>query len=928
MAQEVTEQVLNRRKLEESESRFRLLIQQAPVATSLYVGSQLRIEVANLTMLSYWDKDQSVIGKTFREAMPELQGQGYFEILDEVFKTAEAYQMHASPAQVSIGGKAGRYYFDLSFKPLLDTSGQVYAILNTAYDVTSQVEERQQKEKEQQQVLALFEQSPVEIAMLSPDGFHFKMSNPFYNDLVGRTSGQLLGRPLLEAIPELQGQGFDRLLRQVVDSGVPFVANEVAVKLVRSNELQTVYLNLTFQPQRHQNNNAVTAILVVATDVTLQVHTQQQIQQKNLQLHELLENTPDVITRWDKQRRLVFANQAFSAKTGTENTGLLGKTNLEMGQPTEVAVPYMDRLQQVLDSRQPAEHYNAFPAPVGLIQYHSRMVPEFDADGQLVSVLSIARDITELKVSEDRFRSLIQQAPIATSLLVGPEFIVEVANPIQLAHWGKDIFIIGKPLIQVLPELKDQSYLQVLEDVFTSGNVYSNAQAKVLLNINGMTQTHYFDLTYKPLLNASGQVYSILAMSSNITQQVLTRQELAEKSQDLELAMNIGQLGSFKINLLKHTATYSRLVMDWFNLQQQGEALPAIFSRIHEDDRAEVMQNIEQSILGENNGYHDLTFRVWDSSANSWRHLHSVGQTQLESGVAVSLSGIIQDVTNLVMAHNQLQESESRYKNLSIELEQRVKQRTRDLQIANQDLMRSNQDLQQFAYISSHDLQEPLRKIQSLGTMLEQRFSKQLGIEGKQLLDRMIKSGARMSNLIHDLLAFSYLSAKQQHFDLVSLDEILTDVINKLDLEIAERQALIEVNTLGTVQGDKSQLGQLFQNLVSNAIKFTLSSVRPHVRIECFQRSRGELPSELQPGSNANQFIQISISDNGVGFDTYHLDRIFQMFQRLHTRSEFPGTGIGLAICKRVVENHGGGITANSKPGKGATFCIYLPLQV
>lgn len=187
------------------------------------------------------------------------------------------------------------------------------------------------------------------------------------------------------------------------------------------------------------------------------------------------------------------------------------------------------------------------------------------------------------------------------------------------------------------------------------------------------------------------------------------------------------------------------------------------------------------------------------------------------------------------------------------------------------------------------------------------------------------KVSSAKARLIKDLLSYSRIATRQQNFDPISLDAVVADVLETLSLEIEQRQAQIEVDELPIVNGDNSQLGQLFQNVLNNALKFTPVSQRPQIRVAYFHRQLADLPPEVRPNRSVPFYHQISVIDQGIGFDTKYLDRIFQVFQRLHSKTEFAGTGVGLAICQRVVENHGGGITASSQPGHGATFCIYLP---
>ncbi|QMW01785.1 sensor histidine kinase [Spirosoma foliorum] len=282
-------------------------------------------------------------------------------------------------------------------------------------------------------------------------------------------------------------------------------------------------------------------------------------------------------------------------------------------------------------------------------------------------------------------------------------------------------------------------------------------------------------------------------------------------------------------------------------------------------------------------------------------------------------------INEQVIAQQRLEESENRYRDLSNDLERQVQARTRELQESVQDLKRSNENLQQFAYIASHDLQEPLRKIQSFGDILLTKRADDLG-EDVDFLMRMQSAANRMSTLIKDLLAYSRISTRQEAASPVSLNQVVASVLQDLEMTIREANAQIDVDVLPIVQGDRRQLEQLMQNLLSNALKFRRVDVPPHIKVSTRTIAVGELPSSIKPTRKTAMYHRIEVTDNGIGFDEKYLDRVFQVFQRLHTKSEFSGTGIGLAICEKVAANHGGAITAVSQLGQGTTFQIYMPL--
>jgi len=240
-------------------------------------------------------------------------------------------------------------------------------------------------------------------------------------------------------------------------------------------------------------------------------------------------------------------------------------------------------------------------------------------------------------------------------------------------------------------------------------------------------------------------------------------------------------------------------------------------------------------------------------------------------------------------------------------------------------LERSNRDLQDFANIASHDLQEPLRKIQTFSELLQTRNSAQLDERGLDYLGRMNKAAQRMQTLIDELLTYSRISTRARPIENVDLTEIALGVVQDLDMQIDESAAKVEVEELPTIEADTFQMHQLFQNLVSNSLKFRKQGLAPIVKIS------GSL-IESQDGGNQKSkkkqlVCRITVTDNGIGFDEKYLARIFQPFQRLHGQGEYDGAGMGLAICRKIVERHGGSITAHSQPGQGATFIIHLPVR-
>ena len=256
------------------------------------------------------------------------------------------------------------------------------------------------------------------------------------------------------------------------------------------------------------------------------------------------------------------------------------------------------------------------------------------------------------------------------------------------------------------------------------------------------------------------------------------------------------------------------------------------------------------------------------------------------------------DITERKNAEESLREAHNK-------LELKVQERTAKLNIIVDELKRSNEELKQFAYVTSHDLQEPLRTISSFTQLLKKRYENKLDEDADEFIDYIVDGANRMQIMIKALLDYSRVNTRSIEFKPSNFEEILDQTLNSLKIAIDESEAIITIDSLPTLMADDKQMIQLFQNLISNAIKFRKENENVKIYISCKKVS--------------NNYI-FSVSDNGIGIELQFKDRIFEVFQRLHTRDEYSGTGIGLAICKKIVERHGGQIWVESEYGEGSTF--------
>lgn len=806
IALDVTANALTRQQLTLNEERFRSLIEEASMATCLFVGPEMRIEIANETMIGYWGKDKSVLGQPLLEAIPELRGQEFPKILHDIYKSGEIFTATNMPAFLEVDGVLSEYYFDFTYKPLRNEKGEIYAIMDTAIDVTDKVVALKSLEASEAKLRSVIATAPAAIGLFVSRDLVIEMPNQAFIDIVGK-GPDIVGKPLREVMPELESQAYLQILDDVFTSGIMYQSFGTQVDIVQHGVMSHNFYNITYTPLLDVNGE-VYAILDIAIDVTERMKAQQQIEQSQQQLLALFEQSPVGIAIMDKNN-LVFtmANQFYSELVG----------------------------------RQPDE-------------------------------------------------------------------------------------IIGRSLLDAIPELTGQGFDALLNNVVKTETSVKYKELPLSIIRNGVQEKIYIDFVYQPKRDIDNVVSGILVVVTDMTEQVLARQKIQEAEIGLRGAVELANLGTWQIDLKTRILEFSPRLREWFGIgENEIITVERGYQPIRESDRPLIKAAINKAILPDSDGIYDIEYVIEAEMTGRQRILHAQGKTYLnENGEPVRIIGSVQDVTE--------------QRQVQLALEELVRERTEELEITNEELaaineelaksnellIHSNENLQQFAYVASHDLQEPLRKIQSFGDLLKKRFADQLG-PGAEYLDRMQGAAKRMSSLIEDLLAFSRVSTQQDTTSQVSLNKIVKSVLNDLELSIHEKGARIKVGELPVVQGDELQLGQLFQNLISNAIKFHKPGTSPVVEITSEIVKAQDWPLTSKPLKMAAAYYRINVTDHGIGFDSKYTDRIFQIFQRLHGKTEYAGTGIGLAICEKVVTNHGGAITANSKLGVGSVFSVFLP---
>ncbi len=650
----------------------------------------------------------------------------------------------------------------------------------------------QKTKEESKQFYRLLMNIPAMVAVLKGPDHVFELANAIYMKAVG-PDRNILGKPVSKALPEVVEQGFIQILDEVYKTSQPFYGNEVPIQLHKTNasKLETSYFNFIYHPIKNEEN-ITEGIFVHAVDVT-----------------------------------------------------------------------------ELVTERKRAEE------------------------------------------NEKRFKSFVLNSPMPIGIYVGREMRIQTANDAILKAWEKDRSVVGKTFREALPELEGQPFYDILDDVYTTGMPYEAIEELVYLSRNGKIAATYWNFSYTPLKNEFDEIYGVMNTAAEVTELVTAKQQLLATDETLKSAITISELGTWKINLQSNTVTYSERIADWFGLTKEVVQLEEVISRINEKHQQEVSIAVQQAI--DTKGIYEAEYKVINPFTKKEKFLHAKGRVVTdESGNPVWLNGICKDITF--------------QKETEKELAKQVELRTVELQHANNELNTLNENLKQFVYVASHDLQEPLRKINLFSDILKNKAASFLDSDSENYLAKIRRSANRMTNLIKDLLDYSKVEGGNRSFEEVHIDTVIANVLEDYEILIEQKKAVIKVSALPIIPAIPLQMNQLFYNLIGNALKFAKENIAPKINITSRILTTDEILSYEKLQSNKT-YSEITITDNGIGFNPKFAEQIFEIFQRLHGKDDYEGTGIGLALCKKIVENHKGLIFAEAKENEGATFHIILPIK-
>ena len=875
--------------------------------------------------LGHSGKHPALLGQSAKEGWADIW-HIVGPLLDQVMSGGEAIWREDQLIPINRNGRVEDVYWTFTYSPVDDGLGGVGGVLVVCAETTEKVRALQALRESETRSRTLFEQAPVAIAIVKGRDFVVDLANEAMARLWRRPVDEVLGRPLFNVVTEGRGQGYEEVMLRVMDTGEPFHATDSAADLMRDGVLERGYFNIAHYPFR-EADGAITGLMMVASETTGQIRDRKNARESEWRLRGLISESLVATNVFiGREMKIEMANETVLKYWG-KDASAIGKTLRE-------AVPELDGqpFHQILDgvfttgiSHNGKEEYAELQVDGKLrgFYFNYRYKALRTADGEIYGVLNMATDVTgqvlarkKLEESEHRLNMALGSAQMGTwdfDLATGTTVYSE--RTCELFGFRPGETITHEVAAAVIADEDRDRVLAAIGQAMQPGSdgVY-DIEYSTISRHDGHRRA--IRVKGKVFFDKNRQPVRFLGTALDITEETKVRQAIKEKNEELN---KIVQEFTFVTDFMPQIvwATRADGYHDFYNQQWYSytgltyeQTKDTGWNQVLHPDDQERAWKIWRHSLATGEPY-EIEYRLCGGGGRYRWFLARALPMYNDQGEIAKWFGTCTDITDR--------------KEQTEELELRVAERTQALAEANCRLQRSNSDLEQFAYVASHDLQEPLRKITTVGSRLEKKYAETLGDDGKMLLGIMTNATERMKLLIESLLTFSRMARKVETREQVNLNRIMENIISDYELKIMETASRIEYDPLPVLEGVPQQMHQLFQNLLSNSLKFAEPNVPPliQMRSEIIDAQEQE---DLKLNRNRT-YYKITFEDNGIGFEEEYAEKIFTIFQRLHGAAQYQGAGIGLSICRQVVENHGGTITAQGRLGTGSLFTIILPGQ-
>ncbi|OQP44665.1 hypothetical protein A4H97_09900 [Niastella yeongjuensis] len=833
--------------------------------------------------------------------------------------------------------------FTFSCIPIPLSTGKTGGMLVTA---TENVAIQQATQKKIYEILL---QLPIGILTLRMPDYRIELANHSFLQITSKDISEVTGRSLFEVNPDLKGQRAEELINQVVQSRTPHIENGMPLRIERNGGHVTAYFNLLFYPLL-EPGGICSGIMLVGREVTDIVLERKRMENSEHYFRRLADTVPVMLWITRPDGSCTYVNQKWYDYTGQPPENTLGQRWLSVVHPDDLEL--MTTCFAEANAHQVPFNfeYRIQGADGNYRWILDSGSPMFDNKGVFEGFIGSVVDIDNRKLAEDavresevRFRQLADSMPQIVWTANADGYVDYYNKQWYLLISDEERFGDESFLVHVHPDDRERC-LESWHDVVRTGEQLEiEFRFFVKYPVAGY---RWFLVRARPIKNDDGQIIKWFGTCTDIdevknihldlenrvaerTHEIShknnaleeTTRELKEINQQLELRHEeLRQSEERYLRMTNEVEDYSIILLskdgyieNWNKGAEKIKGYTAdeiigmhfrLFYTYSDQQHGLAEKLLEEAKQDGKSTFEGL--RVRKDGSTFWAYTVLTALHNDKNDI-IGFSKVTRDLTKQKLTEDQL-------KMYAEQLEQK-----------NRELERSNSELSSFSYVASHDLQEPLRKIQAFGNLIQARDVANLSDTSKDYFDRMVKAAVRMQNLIDSLLEFSRTTTARKNFESTDLNALLDEVKKELAHRIDEKKATIISAHLPTMTIIPFQFRQLLSNLISNSLKYSREDVTPVIEItSAYVKARQLHEKGAIPGKD---YFRFTINDNGIGFEQEYAEKIFELFQRLHGRNEYTGSGIGLAICKKIVENHHGFIRAESEVGAGATFYIFIPVK-
>jgi PAS domain S-box-containing protein len=896
---DVTQKVELRQQIAESADRLQMATEGTKLATwDLDLGTSTIIHSAQLAEFFGYDRNTKISHAQMRL---QIHPDDVRNIVEAAFDKAMETGVYAYEARVVRPDSSicwvktiGKVYFDAKNKPL--------RMLGTMMDITDQ---RLQDQK-LSRLAAIVQSTSDAIIAINLDRIITNW-NDSAERIFGYTEAEIIGRPITTLIPENLWYQEDEIIHKILqDQPIEHLQTKRKHK-----KGMLIDISLSISPIKDSQGNIV-SVSKIARDISKQKRIERLISDNEEKLKILVEASE--LGTWElgiKERYLEHSPRYlnFLGYDETEN-------------------PSHEELKERIhpDDRKTRDLAFEQAYKSGVLHYTSRLIWR---DGSLhwievrgkvlyddhklpLKIIGTVRDLTDEKRKQQNIEE--SELRLRTAALSSELGTWDFDPKTDMMRWddaSRKLFGVDKniPVTVELfwekmhPDDRPAALARMVDALNPA--IASNYESEYRIAGLPNNELRWIHAKGKAFFDENNTPYHFSGTVLDITEKRMALEELKDSEQKFRLLADSMPQLIWTGDVTGTLNYFNQSVYDYSGLSPEYMAEKGWLEIVHADERDENVRLWTESVSTGNDFLFEHRFKRHDGEYR-WQLSRAIPKRDAAGKIQMWV-GTSTDI------HDQ--------KAFAKDLELKVQERTKDLQQANQELERMNEELASFAYVSSHDLQEPLRKIQTFANRIAEK--EVLSDSGKDYFRRMQDAAHRMHLLIEDLLAYSRTSTTEKVFELTDLNALVGEVSHDLEQVIREKKACIDISRLPQLMIIPFQFRQLFTNIISNALKFSKQDVPSHITISA---------EEVKGTGNANEadhdkaYWHISIKDNGIGFSPEYNTRIFEVFQRLHGKHEYKGTGIGLAICKKIMENHHGSISAVGEPGIGATFHVYVPV--